>query len=123
MANRTKVRWWQRFQLEVGFGWKLFPSGLLTWRTWAWDPFFNLVWPGKQPVCRADLPDGEVFGGLEQVPGSDPKEFRNQAMIWWLGMGIRVLGLDMGVGMFWRPARSVAKLEGRLKEGQEGRGQ
>jgi hypothetical protein len=112
MTKRDKVRWWQRFQLEVGVNWKMVPSRDLTWKTWAFDPFFNLTWPGKTPVTRADLPEGEIFGGLESVgEGKDLKFF---SLVWWCGFGIRLLGLDVGVGLFYRTSASVAKLEGQL---------
>jgi hypothetical protein len=103
-----KVKWYQRFQVEIGGRWQLFPSSDITWKQWLFDPFFNLVWPGKIINPRADLPDGSLFGGFEIAANNEYK-----SLVYWLGTGIRVLGLDLGIGIFIRSKQSIAKLEGQ----------
>jgi hypothetical protein len=82
----------------------MMPSRDMDWKEWLFSPFAGFTYPGKCPITRSDLPDGEVYGGLE----SKGNEF--EALVWWLRFGIRVCGLDVGVGLFLRSQRSVDKL-------------
>lgn len=95
----------RRVQLEIGVRWQMVPDRHTTWKKWAFDPYWGAVWPGKIIRGRQDLPEGEVFGGLEIT---DKNEYR--ALVWWVSGAIRVLGLDVGLGVFVRSKESVAKL-------------
>lgn len=105
MTQPLVIPWYKRFQIEIGGRWQAVPDRNTTFRQWLFDPFCGYTYPGKIIKDRQELPDGEVFGGLE-ILGNN--EYR--ALVWWLRFGIRVLGLDIGAGVFIRSRESVAKL-------------
>lgn len=105
----TKCPWYKRFQVEIGGRWQAVPDRNTTFREWLFSPFVKFTYPGKCPVTRADIPEGEVFGGIESRADG-----KFESLILWMSCGIRVLGLDVGIGVFFRPKRSVNKL---LKKG------
>lgn len=96
----------RRIQIEIGGRWQLVPDRNTTWRQWIFDPFCGAIWPGKTIKGRSELPDGEGFGGLEITSNN---EFRS--LVWWFRCGVRLLGLDIGMGIFVRSQESIAKLE------------
>ena len=111
MINPTyAIPWKKRFQVEIGGRWQAVPDRNTTFREWVFSPFAGLTYPGKIIKGRQEVPDGEVFGGLE-ILGNN--EYR--ALVWWFRCGIRVLGLDVGVGVFVRSQESVNKLLGEKK--------
>jgi hypothetical protein len=101
------IRWWQRFQVEVGGRWQMMPSRDMSPKEWLWSPFAGYVYPGKIIKGRQDLPEGEIYGGLEGN-GTDAEPWRS--LVWWVRFGIRICGLDVGMGVFVRSQKSVDKL-------------
>lgn len=101
----------RRVQVEIGGRWQLVPGRSDTWREWAFDPFFGYTYPGKIIKGRQELPDGETFGGLE-ILGNN----QYRALVWWLRFGIRVFGLDVGLGIFVRSQASVDKLLSSVRQ-------
>jgi hypothetical protein len=110
-----------RFQVEIGGGWQLLPSDGVTWREWAFDPFFGLTLPGqilKNP--RTQVP--KIQHWVDEIgEGRDPKtgmkNFHWVSRAFWLRFGIRVLGLDIGFSAAWRKkAPPVSTTLAKIKE-------
>lgn len=97
-----KDPFWQRFQIEFGLGWTLMPNDTVnsSWRRHLFDPWFNLVFVGDilgNP--RKHLPK---FGaGFVEEHTNDPLKTWS-SRCFWLGTGIRLLGLEVGFGVFYR---------------------
>lgn len=87
---------YRRIQLELGIRFDLFPAKNVTYRQWLFDPSFKCVWPGKR-VVYGDTPDG-LWGSMAIETRGDTFHAR----FWWLGVAIRVLGLDVGFGLYYR---------------------
>ncbi len=102
-------RWYQRFQIEIGGRWQAVPDSHTTWRQWFFSPFFRFTYPGKCPVTRADFPDFPDFSLHGSVSFRDDN--RMESLIYWATGAVRILGLDIGVGVFYRPRRFVERLE------------
>lgn len=105
--EKLRVIWYQRFQVEVGGRWQAVPDSQTTWKQWLFDPFYRFTYPGKFPVTRADFPDFPLHGSINF---RDDKQM--ESLIYWASAGCRVLGLDLGAGVFYRPKRSVEKILG-----------
>jgi hypothetical protein len=87
---------YRRLQVEVGFNWKLLPSGQMTWREWAFDPNGGATLPG-QLLNRKNKPDQTVAAYIDfECPD---KKMRSR--FFWLHGAIRVLGFDIGGGIFY----------------------
>lgn len=99
------IPWYKRFQIEIGGRWQAVPDRNTTILQWIFDPFCGFTYPGKIIKGRQEVPDEERFGGLE-ILGNN----QYRALVWWLRFGIRLLGLDVGFGVFVRSRESVAKL-------------
>ena len=89
------IPFWQRFQFEIGGRWQLFPAEM-TWRKWAFDPEFGVTRVGQEITSRHRLPD--PFHRFVEVEGS-----RFLSKVLWVHGALRVLGLDVGVALFFMP--------------------
>lgn len=91
----------------------MMPSKGVSIRQWLWDPFFGYTYPGKiLKSARQEVPEGELHGGFRI---SDvPEKNTYIALVWWLRLGTRILGLDVGLGLLIRSQESVDKI---LKRG------
>lgn len=100
-----------RFQIEIGGRWQLMPGKHESWRQWAFDPFFGLTRIGQElgPNPRAKLPqDGpelrflldSVEDGIDEA--TKLRKTRWISRVFWLRFGCRLLGLDIGFGLYWR---------------------
>jgi hypothetical protein len=93
---------WQRFQIEIGGRWQLLPNKDLTWAKWAWDPFGSCIWPGKR-VTYGATPDGCWSGVWSRAETYDSETRSAQMNFYWLSGAIRILGLDFGAAILYRP--------------------
>lgn len=92
----TDLPWWRRWKLQLRIDWTLTFGGDLTLRQWLLSPELVLVWPGK----NADLsrrPESMTY-----VQAYAPKGGILVASYFWASASLRVLGLDVGVGFFYR---------------------
>lgn len=89
---------WRRFQIEIGGRWQLMPDGQTSWREWAWSPYANVAWPGKL-VSYLKIPR-EIWSHINLEAYADGKA---AAKFWWATCALRVLGLDLGLAIFFRP--------------------
>lgn len=104
---RTKFYWWHRLQIEVGISFKLFPSGQMTWKQWLFDPVFGITYPGQEIKNRWQLPEStsyevDVRSLQTEMPDKGPAKFASKVL--WVHGAVRVLGLDIGAGLFVRPS-------------------
>lgn len=86
---------WRRVQVQVGLRWDMLPAAM-TWREWAWDPSGNFTLPGHR-VTPANRPQGMGAHWAEHRDNGDM-----YAKYIWISGAIRVLGLDIGAGFFYR---------------------
>lgn len=97
---------YQRLQLEFGLNFRLLPSDdAPTWRKWAFDPFFGVTLIGQQMINpRAALPKlGQGFvDELPMQPLNGMKQWNWVSRCFWLRFGCRILGIDIGFGLFYR---------------------
>lgn len=102
--------WYRRTQIEFGINFKLFPDGgRMSLREHLFDPFFNLAWIGKElKNPRGELPEGQhwyvdcVDQKKDRSPIESLRDYKYYSRCFWLGFGCRILGLDVGVGIFYR---------------------
>jgi hypothetical protein len=104
-------RFRDRFQIEIGGRWQLMPGRNESWRQWAFDPFFGVTRIGQEisPNPRRHLPDDgpdlrfmldERDDGIDEATGLRKRTWISR--IFWLRFGCRVLGLDLGFGVYLR---------------------
>lgn len=106
--SQSDLPWYRRIQFEVGINFRLMPDNRTSWRQHLIDPFLNFVWIGKRlenPRVELPTPFSGACVDREDGPRDDPTGLRTS--IWtsrcfWLGFGCRILGLDIGVGIFYR---------------------
>ena len=101
-----KAKWYQRFQIEIGGRWQLFPDQNTSWRQWAFSPGCNLVWPGKEINLAKDWPDGTKRQSQldivdEPWDGVGLKKTHYFARYFWATCYLRLLGLDLGAAVIW----------------------
>lgn len=116
MSARGIDRWWYRFQIEVGIRFQLCPSDAVnsSWRRHLFDPFGNFVLIGDILANpRTQLPKfgqgyvDDVSPPWERPP-NEPNALRPRS-IWksrclWISGGVRLLGFEIGLGLFYRLA-------------------
>lgn len=115
-------RWWYRFQLEIGGRWQLLPDRNTSWRQWFFSPYWGLTLVGQRlDKPRQQLPEGVIGkGGLDSDDnGIDPVTniliTRWISRCFWLRAGCRLLGLDIGIGLFYRKKYSLLTAPGAPK--------
>lgn len=97
-----KLRWDERLQIEVGVSWKMVPSGQgMTWRNWAFDPSFGVTWPGQEITSRWQLPEASSTY-VDTLCVGEGTGNKYVSLAFWVHGALRVLGLDIGFGVFWR---------------------
>jgi len=94
---------WRRFQVECGICWEMTPRKGLTWVKWAWDPFAIVIWPGKR-IAYKDSPEGCWSEPFTAVGTYDSKTRSAEARYYWASCAMRLLGLDLGCAVLYRPA-------------------
>lgn len=114
MSKAFHDRWQDRFQFEIGVSWTLVPRRGNTWRQWLFDPEWGLTVVGQKflPMTngRTQLPDGfeikTMVDTVDDGKGIDPatnlKNWWFISRVFWLRGSIRILGLDVGAGIYWR---------------------
>lgn len=104
MQNRT-LKWHERFQFEIGGQWQLVKSRDMTWREWLFSPSFGMTRIGQEITTRYQLPESTQYGvdTLSVGEGTDRKYYSN---VFWIHGAIRILGLDIGLSIFWRRSES-----------------
>ena len=100
--------WWTRTQIEIGGRWQLLPDKNTTWSKWVFDPFANVVWPGKR-VEYGKTPDGCWSEPWTIVGSYDSPTMSAVATYYWASAGVRVLGLDIGAAIIFRPAPTTTE--------------
>lgn len=105
MPSDATDRFRDRFQVQLGVNWQLMPESHQPWTKWLFDPCLNLVWFGKKlKNPRLELPEGS-FGKAfvwNANEGQDAREPDWRSNVAWFGAALRVLGLDMGFGVYLR---------------------
>lgn len=104
-----ELPWWRRAQVEAGVSFRLFPWKGLTYAQWAWDPDLNIVWPGRR-VAYDRSPEGCWSHPWTRAETYDSATRSSVANYWWLGVAIRLLGLDVGFGLLYRPAATYPEV-------------
>lgn len=108
MRTEAGDRWRDRIQFEIGIRFDMVPASSMTWRQWAFEPMVNFVRVGDVlPNPRANLPKfGPGFvdeiGGDERDPETGLRKFIWVSRCFWMSGAIRILGFDLGVGIFYR---------------------
>ena len=100
-------KWYYRVQLQIGVRFDLTPPGI-SWKEWAFDPFIGLTLPNQilnNP--RSQLPKiqhwvDEVGEGRD---ANNMKIYKWVSRALWFRAGVRILGLDIGLGIAWRKKR------------------
>lgn len=110
---RDKFRWWERGQVQFGVNWQLFPSSRMTWREWLFSPEFGVTMPGEEITSRTKLPESTSWNvdtrSIQDLSGGKgPAKFASR--VFWLHGAVRVIGLDIGAGIFWRLNSSIQPL-------------
>jgi len=103
-------RWRDRLQLQIGLRFDLMPSKHDTWWQWAFSPTCGLTRVGQvleNGRVRQQLPDTFGRGYVDMIDHEkDPiTGLRQTTMIsrcFWLHGAIRILGFDLGAGIFYR---------------------
>ena len=76
----------------------MLPDKNTTWRKWFFDPFAGLTKPGDIIEYPAQFPPdiGPHFAD------HDNPDKKMRAKFFWARCGVRILGLDFGLGVFYR---------------------
>jgi hypothetical protein len=103
----------ERFQIELGVNWRLFPSGGITWSKWAWDPYGDVIWPGKE-IQLKDMLEGTLGPGWtrmvdeeERDPATNLRRTHWFARYYRIGLALQILGIDLGFGFLYRPRNEI----------------
>lgn len=99
----------QRIQFQIGLRFDMCPPDNIGWRKWAFDPYFQLTRIGQQLTNpRTQLPENRCGYMDEHIldPEFDPvtklKRWCWISRCFWLTGAIRILGFDLGAGIFYR---------------------
>lgn len=107
-SKPLKFRWWSRLQIEFGISFKLFPNRDLTWRQWAFDPNGGITYPGQAIDRRWQLPESTSWEvDTTMITYDERKTKRFYSRVLWIHGAIRVLGIDVGAGLYFRPSPIV----------------
>lgn len=98
MSERKPWPLHKRVQFEIGGRWQMLPDNRTTWRKWLFDPFYNLVLPGTIISSPDQAP--KDMGPYWSDDTHPDKKLR--AKFFWASCGVRVVGLDFGLGLFYR---------------------
>ena len=108
----TKVtdRWRDRIQFQIALRFDLAPSKQDTWLQWAFSPTAGITRIGEElKNPHRQLPEGWGQGYLDKEEndlGPDPVTGLNRwswtSRCFWLRGAIRILGVDLGAGVFYR---------------------
>lgn len=95
-------KWWQRFQIQVTINWQLLPAKDLTWKTWAFSLWAIMTLPRQEIKNRNQLPESASWAvdTYSLVYKENDKKFYSN--VFWVSVALRILGFDMGAGIFWR---------------------
>lgn len=99
--------WYERCQFEFGIRWQMFPHKNLSWKKWAFDPFGIVIWPGRR-ISYKDSPEGCWSDPWTRPSTYESETTSAEAAYYWASAAIRVLGLDLGGAIMYRP-RFVSK--------------
>lgn len=99
-----------RFQIEIGIRFDLVPQSRDSWLQWAFSPSFGLTRVGQvlEPGrIRQQVPEGTLqvsvdCEDLDRDPETNLMRSRWTSRCFWLRGAIRILGVDLGAGIFWR---------------------
>lgn len=105
MKNQN-LKWYNRFQFEIGCGFRLFASRDVTWRQWLFDPCFGVTLFNQEITSRYQLPESTNYGVDTFSVGGSKEYYSN---VFWIHGAIRILGLDTGIGIFYRRKDPNAK--------------
>jgi hypothetical protein len=105
-------RFRDRFNIQLGVWWQLMPAKDDTWLQWLFSPSFGVTRMGQvfQPFsnARQQLPEGPSLACLVDSveDGIDPatglKRWWFVSRVFWVRGALRVLGLDVGFGLYLR---------------------
>lgn len=98
--NSTKLKWYQRFQIQVGLTWSLFPTREMTWKSWAFDPNYGCTFIGQEITDRYQLPES-YFYGVDILSITETEKIYKSLVFYFHG-ALRLFGLDFGIGIFYR---------------------
>lgn len=102
-----KLKPWERFQIEIGIRWQLFPGKDLTWKQWLFDPVWGITFPGEEITTRTQLPESTSWGVDSKSVEENGEKKKYISLVFWLHGAIRILGLDLGAGIFWRQNSTI----------------
>lgn len=99
----------QRLQFQIGLRFDMFPPDNVSWKRWAFDPHFQMTRIGQQLTNpRTQLPELDK-GSVEELildpqinPVTGLKKWCWISRCFWLTGAIRILGFDLGLGVFYR---------------------
>jgi hypothetical protein len=99
----VKIPFYQRFIVQLQIHWDLFPTKAMdsSWSKWAFDPDYGIVKPGDKLPHRGFMP-GTI--GLDQDWDS---KTGLTSRVYWIHAAIRILGADIGGGIFYRPFKTT----------------
>jgi hypothetical protein len=121
-----------RFNIQLGLQWQLMPAKEDSWLQWAFSPSFGVTRMGQKFTpfsgARRFLPEGpslhtmvdEADDGMGKDPATGLKNWWFVSRIFWVHGALRVLGLDLGFGVYLRkryePALAAAAEGGDVKQ-------
>jgi hypothetical protein len=106
-ANTYKYKWWERFQIQIGFNATTGPNRDITWKKWFWDPNFGVTWPRQEITNRWQLPESTQWG-VDTLSVATAENEKNKfiSLVFWMHGALRILGCDFGIGIFYRTQKS-----------------
>jgi hypothetical protein len=104
--QQYKLKWYERFQIEIGISWKMVRNrDMSSWKEWAFSPSFGMTVPGQEIKNRWQLPESSSWGVDTISVGEQDKKYISSVL--WVHGALRVLGLDIGAGVFWRKQQKL----------------
>lgn len=81
----------------------MFPSAKnMTVREWLFDPSFRLTRIGQEITTRWSLPESSSWDVDTFSIGHRNNDKKFYSNVFWICSAIRVLGLDLGIGFYYR---------------------
>lgn len=99
--QKQPPKWYQRCQFQIGANFQLFP-GQLSLKEWLFSPFGNMTKLGQEITSRNQLPESSSWFVDTLSVEHDDKTKTFYSNVFWVSAAIRVLGLDVGVGFYYR---------------------
>lgn len=88
------MKWYKRLQFQFTVDYSMFP-GNMKFKEWLFDPHFLYIVPGQEIKTLNHVPDGKASAFL-----IDDGDILHSRYLW-LCSAIRLVGLDIGFGVFY----------------------